>query len=192
MSERNYYILQSSVSAVEDGMMLYGTPDLPDDMNNDWMFGRPFTQDPEQPIPVTIQEGCENSTPISFYYAISIASQAFVDALHEAGVENVVSYDAVLETVDEEIKYTGYKAINIIGLVKIAELKGEIEVEEPSDGIDVEQYGFVPQKPDGLLIFRLAEDFSTILVHKFLKEHLESKGFPDLVFLGVGEGWLNL
>ncbi|MDH5182035.1 MAG: hypothetical protein OEZ39_12365 [Gammaproteobacteria bacterium] len=174
-----FYIMTSEDP---DQMLLYSMPNLPDDLKNDWMFGTPFTIEPDEPIEVEIQEGFEKSKPLAYFDEPPVASQEFVDALNEAGVDNIMAYDVVLVSEDGKIKLEGYKAINVIGLVKAAGpgtvyLGDSRLIDAGIDGLELE-----PRSIKGLLMFRLAEDTSAVVVHEKVKKHLESKGFESLVF----------
>ena len=187
MSDDKYYIL--SVDYTYGGiepMMLGRMPQLPDEDN--WMFGQPFTVEPEQPIFVAIREDNENLKPLNFYKNPPVASKAFVDALVEAGVDNIVTYDVVLRSrTDPSINIEGYKAINIIGWVKAAGpgtvyLTDSRIVDASMKNVELE-----PRSIKGLYMFRLAQSMRTIVVHEQVKQHLEAKGFEDLIFTEPGD-----
>ncbi|WP_444993941.1 hypothetical protein [Aliikangiella sp. IMCC44359] len=184
MIKDKYYFLTAQNP---ERMLLYGMPDLPDDMNNSWMFGQTFTEEPEQPIHVEITEGFENKQLLPFFDEPPIASQAFVDALIEIGVDNIITYDVLLHNEDYSVTYEGYKAINIIGLIKAAG-PGTVYLGD-SKLIDasIESLELEPRSIKGLYIFRLAESITTIVVHEKVKRHLESKGFHSLVFTEPGD-----
>ncbi|WP_444993942.1 hypothetical protein [Aliikangiella sp. IMCC44359] len=179
-----YYLL---TTGGEDQMLLYGMPDLPNDLKDDWMFGQIFTEEPEQPIHVEITEGFERKKLLPFFKTPPVASQAFVDALIEIGVDNIITYDVLLHNEDYSVTYEGFKAINIIGLVKAAGpgtvyLSDSRLIDASIDTLELE-----PRSIKGLYIFRLAESISTIVLHEKVKRHLESKGFEDLNFIEPGD-----
>ncbi|MDH5182036.1 MAG: hypothetical protein OEZ39_12360 [Gammaproteobacteria bacterium] len=179
-----YYIMTSEDP---DRMLLYSMPDLPEDMEDDWMFGTPFTVEPDEPIEVEIQEGFEKKKPLPWFDGQSVASKEFVNALVEVGVDNIMVYDAVLVSENGKTRIEGYKAINVIGLVKAAGpgtvyLGDSRLIDAGIDGLELE-----PRSIKGLLMFRLAEDTSAVVVHEKVKKHLEAKGFESLVFTEPGE-----
>lgn len=184
MSDDKYYILSVDYTyGGREPMMLGSMPQLPEDDEDDWMFGQPFTVEPEQPIFVSIREDNENLTPLNFYKNPQVASKAFVDALVEAGVDNIVTYDVVLRSRTEpSITVDGYKAINIIGLVKAAG-PGTVYLSDSRIGdASMKNVELEPRSIKGLYMFRLAESMRTIVVHEKVKQHLEAKGFEDLIF----------
>lgn len=189
MSDDKYYVI--SVDYTYGGvepMLLDGMPDLPEEDEDDWMFGQPFTVEPEQPIFVDISEDNENLKMLSFYKNPPIANKAFVDALVEAGVDNIVTYDVVLRSqTNPSILVDGYKAINIIGLVK-AVGPGTVYLMDSRIGdAGIKSVKLEPRSIKGLYIFRLAESMRTIVVHEKVKEFLEAKGFEDLIFTEPGD-----
>lgn len=187
MEKDNYYMLSSSIDSVENGMMLCNMPDLPNDLNDDWCFGTPFTEEPEIPIPVYIQEGYEEGTPLNYYDSLPVASNEFIEALKEAGVNNIITYDANLETEDDEVKHTGFKAFNLISIVKPAG-DGNVYIgDKKLFSNSGEELGLAPKPVTGMLMFRITKGMGEIIIHESLKKHLESKGFSDLVYIDAKE-----
>lgn len=182
MSNASYYIMTATHSHLDKGMMLYSMPDLPDESNDDWMFGKAFNEDPEEPIKIGIQENYEDGTPLDYFGHPPIVSDAFYEALVEFGVDNIIAYQAVLVKENESIRLEGFKAINILGLVKAAGpgtvYMGDIYTISAS----IEKLDFDPTKVRGLYMFRMAKNFAHIFVHEELKRYLESKGFDELDF----------
>lgn len=91
MSEDKYYIISVDY-AFEDVMMLGRLPPLPDNRNDNWMFGQPFNVEPDTPLLIPIREDSEGFAPLNFYKNPPVASTAFVEAIIEAGVDNIVTY----------------------------------------------------------------------------------------------------
>ena len=189
MSDDKYYILSVDYAYGDvDPMLLEGMPDLPEEDEDDWMFGQPFTVEPEQPIFVDIREDQENLKRLSFYKNPPVATKAFVDALVEAGVDNIATYDVVLTSqTDPSITIDGYKAINIIGLVKAAG-PGTVYLTDSRIGdACMKNVELEPRSIKGLYMFRLAQSMRTIVVHEKVKQCLEARGFEDLIFTEPGD-----
>ena len=165
MSENKYYVMRADFN--EEFMHLDSMPDPSTSLKDNWMFGQAFTIAPNEPIIVDIIEGDEEKAPVPFYGNPQVASNEFIDALLEAGVDNLDLYDVILESEDEETQISGYKAFNIIGLGKeLDNEKDEMNFEEKKE----------------LYMFRLEKSWRTIVVHEKVKNHLESKGFSNLDF----------
>ncbi|PKG84083.1 hypothetical protein CXF85_09185 [Colwellia sp. 75C3] len=181
MSDAKYYVMDSDYS--DEGMMLGGMPDLPNEKKDDWMYGQAFVQEPKTPIIVDIREGEEDANCLSYYCHPPIASKEFIDALVECGVDNLVNYDVVLKSrTDPRYLIEGYKAFNIIGLVKAAGPETEFATESRDGDASIQKLQGNTSAIKGLYMFRLAESWDTIVVHEKVKNHLESKNFIGLDF----------
>ena len=117
---------------------------------------------------------------------IPLFKKELVEALHEIGVANFNVYDAELLDVDNGKKYNTHVAVNIIGVVSAADMsKSVYNVPGNTPVIDVEFDKLVidDRLAKGMLMFRLAENTNTILVHESVKDYLEkTKGFTDIEF----------
>ncbi len=182
MSEDKYYVMDTTLGLI-DGMMLGSMPRLPARGKDNWMFGQVFTQPPAEPITVNIPEGEGNCTPVSFYSNPPVATNEFIEALIEVGIDNLVTYDVILQSRDDSsLQIRGYKAYNIIGLVKAAGPETEYATESREGDGSIEKLQADTSAIKGLYIFRLAESWDTIVVHEKVKKHLESKNFIGLDF----------
>jgi hypothetical protein len=184
--DRYYHLSVDILFGGREPMLLGCMPDLPEDNEDDWSFGQPFSVEPEEPIHVSIREGHEGYEPLHFYTEPTLASQAFVDALLEAGVDNLVTYDVVLRSrTDPTFTIGGYKALNIIGLVGsvgpggvyLADLMGDWRK-------DASEHD--PMLVKRLYLFRRRGNFA-LVVHQRLKDHLQAKGFDDLEFTELSD-----
>ena len=109
----------------------------------------------------------------------------FLEALRSAGVDNIDTYDAALESEDGSVRLPGYKAYNIVGTVTAADVaKSEFSPDNPSRQIDASIRSLVVDetKTKGLLLFRLAESVDTILIHHSVKTVLEARNFRGVLF----------
>ncbi len=186
MNAAKYYILDVDLDEGEDEsfpMELGSMPILPDRKHDNWLFGKPFTIAPEEPIVMKIDEGCDDCEEVPFHHDPAIASQAFIDALLEAGVDNIVTYDAILQSsTDENFQIKGYKAFNIIGRFSAAGPETKFLTESREIDASIEDFQPEPDSIKGSYMFRLAESCTTIVIHEKVKIHLETKGFKRLDF----------
>jgi hypothetical protein len=109
-----------------------------------------------------------------------------IKALQDFGVENLVTYDVEITDPDNGQIYTNYKAVNIIGLMAVADMEKSNATVNPNGPplIDVDFDGLVidEEKARDLLFFRLAESTNAIIVHESVRDYLVEKGFNDLAF----------
>jgi len=176
-----YYILESSS---HDMMLIY--PPQDPGLRDRWWAGKPFQHPPEQPIVADIIPGNEQGELLDYFNTSSLMSKAFHEALLEAGVDNLDVYDAVLQSEDGTIIHRGYKAFNVIGLVRAANLAETVFHSPDSSRLidaSIDHLVIDGDKPRGLKLFRLAENVGAVLVHEDVKRVLESKAFPHLRFL---------
>lgn len=183
MSEK-YYIMATENP---DQMLLYSMPDLPDDISDSWMSGEPFTEEPEEPITVEICTGYEQKELLPFFDDPPVVSTEFLQALIDSGIDNIVPYEVEIRSEDGTVVHRGFKAINIIGKVKAAGMStvytGPTRIIDASiDSLEIE-----PGAARSLLMFRLAENVSAIVVHERVKEVIEARGFHSIVFREPGD-----
>ncbi|NVJ21929.1 MULTISPECIES: hypothetical protein [Myxococcus] len=176
-----YYILESGS---HDMMLIYPVPNP--GLRDRWWAGKPFQRPPAQPIVAEIRTGTEQGELLDYFNAASLMSNALHAALLEAGVDNLDVYDAVIQSEDGTVIHRGYKAFNVIGLVRAANLAETVfHSPDSSTLIDasIDHLAIDGDKPRGLKLFRLAENVSAVLVSEDVKRVLESKAFPHLRFL---------
>ncbi len=110
----------------------------------------------------------------------------FIQALSDAGVDNLITYNCAITDPDNGKVYTNYKAVNVLGLIAAADMDKSNAIVHPNGPplIDVDFDGLVmdENKTYGALLFRLAESNNTILVHKSVKKYIESRGYEDIAF----------
>lgn len=181
----HYYVLDSESP---DMMLLFDIPDP--SFDDDWYGGRRFETQPQEPIIIRIIPDNEQGDLLPYFGTTCVMSDAFYDALHEAGVDNLEVFEAVIQSKDGTIVHAGYKAFNIVGLVRAADLsKTKFTDDNPSRLIDasIEALEIDPDKAHGLLMFRLAEYVGAVLVHEKVKQVIEAKKFPYIVFREPGD-----
>jgi hypothetical protein len=155
------------------------------------MSGQPVTDAPPKPLVYTLDPDY-GGMPKAMYdeEAVPVMRDDVVDALRRAGVDNLQLFEAVLREPKSGKEHTAYKAFNVIGLVACAEpAASELMGTSSSDVGDVDFHGLVidDSKTHGLLLFRLAEAVSAIVVHRKVREAIEGAGIPGFIFYGPGE-----
>ncbi len=179
--ETNYFVFTTSYD--DDDLGRISTePQLPDDEN--WWLGKRLVIEPSGPLVYQIDEDDEGSL-VPFYEELDapLMSELLIDALRSAGVDNLDTYDAVIRETRTGREHHGYKAVNIVGLVKAADESSNTEDLGlgDEDGLIAtwfEDLVVSEARARGLMLFRLAESVSTILIHKRVKEHIEAASIP--------------
>ncbi|WP_075186212.1 hypothetical protein [Teredinibacter haidensis] len=140
-----------------------------------------------QPLdPLARDQGAE--MPAVFVENYLLFRDDFIAALLECGVNNFDMYTVEIEDPDNGAIHTNYKAVNILGLVRAADLeKSDATVHDnvPLFDVDFEKLVLDPEKTFGLELFRLAEANTAILIHKRVKDFLLMKGFSHVCFGGL-------
>lgn len=168
----------------DDSAMLGPSPDLPGDPS--WRIGQRFAQQIPQPIEFELMS-THNDQLLEFYNVDEILmSRRLADALRDAGIDNLDVYDALIRHPDTGILDVDYVAANLIGMVSAVNL-AESNVVGSTSGmlLDVDFDGLTIDEPKAglLLMFRLAENTSAVVVHERVKDHLLAHGFDMLSFV---------
>lgn len=169
----------------DDGMMLVVEYEE-DHGDRSWHDGNSFTSDvnapvwqqhPKVPIRLTIEEGYEEAPMTSFLEEpIPIMSKKLLDTVREAGVDNIDSYKVELYYPDGTLAPEDYYAFNLVGKVRAADLDKSVYNENQPDKLIAMHFDSLvvdKDKTHGLLMFRLAENLSTILIHERVKKAIE-------------------
>jgi hypothetical protein len=110
-------------------------------------------------------------------------------ALREAGVDNIEAFAAELHPSSGQ-PVSGYQAVNILGLVKCADMsKSEFDDVGGTGLIAVSFRKLVIDESaaKGMLFFRLAESVASIIVHENVKDRLDTKSFKYLSWTELTE-----
>lgn len=133
----------------------------------------------------------EDDSDIPHVYAelywdpLPIFSRRLVTALEAAGVDNLQTYDTRLVSVQgtNPPPPEHYRAVNVVGRVAAADLeKSEINPDVGDRELSTDFYSLSvdEKKAKDLLMFRLVENISVVLVHERVKEQVEAAGITTL------------
>jgi hypothetical protein len=114
-----------------------------------------------------------------------LMSDALAEALRAAGVDNLDLYTTIIRDPETGSERSDYKAFNIVGAVAAADLsKSVLMGTSDSDMIDVdfESLAVDTNAMPGLLMFRLAESVNAIIVHRAVRDEIERRNIPGMVF----------
>jgi hypothetical protein len=124
---------------------------------------------------------------------LPLMSRRLVAALQEAGVDNIQAYETRLINPQGSppIAPDYYQAVNIVGSVAAADLgasQTNPDVTEKLISMDFHSLTIDELKARDLLMFRLAENVSAVLVHEHVRKIVEAKGIDTLTWYEP-EGW---
>jgi len=151
-----------------------------------WRMGRRLISKLPNPVVVKIMPGDPDDLKEMYYNDAIIMSKRLLEALQEAGVDNLDVYPCVIVNEGSGFRTEDYVAVNLIGLVKAVDIDnsnvtggdGDHMLDTDFDGLTID-----PKKARDYLMFRLAENTSAIVIHRSVKEHLVRKGFTMLSYV---------
>ena len=190
-----YYVLDCDYPEDESG----GYMDIDDGIEIDgvdsWSSGERFTVPIPSPILVNVvPEAGYTGLPNEMKDGnLLLMSDRLVSALRVAGVDNIDTYPTTLVNTETGQTYS-YQAVNIIGLIAAADLEKSEWHSYDGDGVSDTTFESLTLKEDrarGALLFRLAENTSTILVHEKVRDHILASGISTLKFIEP-EDWVQL
>ena len=148
-----------------------------------WSAGKRFNTSIPTPIIIELDPDAPGILLPMFYKSILLMSDEMTTVLRDAGVDNMDLYDVILRDTVKGTDLTNYKAVNIVGTLACADLKNS-EYSDPSGSgmidMDFDSLAIDESKTSGMLMFRLAECITAIIIHEKVKEALEKYGIEHL------------
>jgi hypothetical protein len=186
-----YFVLDEQAADSSEDLAVVDT--YPTAERDGWLLGERFGAVIPEPLQFTLDDTQPGRIPDFLDGTIPLMSDRLIAALREAGVDNLDVYRAELRRADGTLASNQHKAVNVIGVVAAADM-AESQVADgfPAELIDTSFDSIVidESKTGGLLMFRLAEAVTTVLVHESVKDHLERSGFEALGFFPPEE-WMT-
>ena len=182
----DYFILRPAPSVEKDDVKGYMEIEEWDDIEGfeDWGVGTPGKSRPTGPVEIRARrhEGYKGEPDDFSDDNVPLMSKRLKEAIESAGVDNITFHPVTVRTKKETYEYY---AFNLVGLVSVADPASEIKSPDGDFLGDSSITDLVidDSKGRGLLMFRLKEKFSVILVHKKLKEAIEQRGIDSVKFL---------
>lgn len=184
-----YYVLQGSQT--ESAARITRYPDLRPPFDN-WFSGQPWRIDGPANALFEIDEQDEGSLDPYIDVMFPLMSEDLLRAIRGAGVDNIEAYPAVIVETRTRARHTNYMLVNVVGVVKAADLAAS-DLETPGSDdptlVDVcfNSLSLAERGIPDLPLFRLAESVYTLLVHKNVREHLLAAGLTQLTFTPPAE-----
>ncbi len=156
-----------------------------------WMLGSRFRTEPQSPIQITLDADHGVMVPM-FNSGILLFSDQLLNAFYECGVDNLDVYAAELFNPLTKSRFTNYKAVNIVGLASVADLgKSDFRAHgTPLIDVDFDSVAIDSAKATNLLVFRLAEAVSAIVVHEKVRQGIDAHGIVGLDWIHPGD-WIG-
>jgi hypothetical protein len=178
-----YYILQNPVGPNE----ILADLSIDRRFMSSWVLGKSFEDPPPDPLELTWVPENENGRRVAFYSSSPVLMlKELVAALRSAGVNNLEEYPVVIKSSTGKPECRDYVAVNIVGSIAAADMELS-EILDDSDGpLMTVMFGSLvidETKAKNMLLFRLAENISTVVIHDSVVDILKSKGGFGLTFL---------
>jgi hypothetical protein len=155
-----------------------------------WYRGQEITYRIKEPLKYELHPGYPGQLLPMYESEAPIMREDLLAALTNAGVDNLQLFQAILKDPRAKVEHTNYKAVNVIGLVAAADLSKSTVMNLPNPelfGQTFDSLAIDEKKAGGLLLFRLAESSSAIVVHDRVKKSIEDAGVPGMTFYESGE-----
>lgn len=167
-----------------------------------WSAGTQFSPDarrdvlqpPVEPIPVETLPDDEFQPRVYaelYWNPIPLMTRRLVTALRAAGVDNLQTYETVLAARGgTPTPPDRYLAVNVVGKVAAADMDRSVTNPAVSDTLisaDFHSLAVDAGTATDLLLFRLAENVSAVLVHERVRAHVEASGIDTLTWYAPEE-----
>lgn len=185
---REYPSVESNIDENGEGLGYIEIEDWNDiEGFGDWGVGRKATQHPTGPVEIRAVPHDGYAGPPHDYQdsAVPLVSKRMKEALEAAGVDNIDHLPITVRNTETGQAFE-YFAFNLLGLVAAADYAKSRFTSLDGDFVgdsQVHDLAVDPGKARGMLMFRLKEKFSVILVHRQVKESIEAAGIASVKFV---------
>jgi hypothetical protein len=158
------------------------------DVDEPWTDGRVLQLRPVEPLVYTL-DGSAAGEPAAMYDGIApVWSDDLCAALREAGADNLEAYKAVLRDPQNRREWPGYCAVNVIGLVAAVDLErsGLTGSAEERGDLDPGALVLDEEATEPFRLFRLAESPDLVIVDERVREAVERRRVPGVLFVRPG------
>lgn len=163
----DYYAMRQVVT--DETATISYPPDLPAAAEI-WWTGSRLSCPIATPLVYEIDEDDEGELGWYLNESAPLFSVELLSAMVAAGVDNLEVVDAEIRLLSTGRVVHGYKAVNIVGIVDVAD--GAASRIESLDGFGSWVHAFTldPLKSKGALVFRLRQSTSIIVVHRRVRD----------------------
>lgn len=183
MTDKNFFIMLADPPWAGPTVKVLNQPDV---MVNDGVFLPGVNEKYEMLLTIDEKAKDPREFPPCDIHGPSrtlMFSKRFIELLIGMGVDNVQYLDAEV-TYEPTNQKLPYKVANVVGIISGLDM-GESDVVLSPQGnvIEIETMCFDEDKLSGHKIFRLQEHIMLLIVHRSIKEAVESAGLAGFMFL---------
>lgn len=143
---------------------------LPWDLN--LISGGVITEQVEKPFPFVTKAEAGDDLPDFWDAGAPAMSKRFVELLEGAGVDNLQTFPAIVESKTDGTVWEGFYLVNILGRIKCADFGRSVYSELFPGSFEFEELAIDAEKAKGALLFRLQESPDVILMHKSVGKYI--------------------
>jgi len=155
--------------------------------------GQRLKQQPKEPIEVELDPNhCDKLLEFDNTNGL-VMTKRLLSALYDSGVDNLDVYQFLIRHPVTGFMTQDYVIANVIGVVQTADLgNSNVVGSSPGSLIDTDFDGLTIEedRSHNLLMFRLAENTSAVMIHEKVKDDLLDNGFDMLDFIPPEE-WVG-
>jgi len=185
LSNSAYFVLDSG----DPDMMLFFSLPNPS-LRERWLAGQKFSKPPAQPVKVVIKKGNEGGKLLAYHNPVNLMSDALAETVKRAGVDNIDFYDAVIVDEGGAERHRGLRVFNLVGNIRAADLSKTVFTPGTDSRLidaSIEKLAIDEKKARGALMFRLAENVSTVVVHASVARAISSGNFEGVVLREIDD-----
>jgi len=151
-----------------------------------WLLGARFEATLPEPIALEWDPSTSGTKKCMYDATIPLMTKELLLALRASGVDNLDTYSVCIHDTKSGAVDDGYVAVNVLGVVAAANLSESV-FRDPSGfsraDLDFDKLVLSPARARGLLLFRLAECVTGLVIHASIRAALEAKGEFGLSFV---------
>lgn len=158
------------------------------DVDEPWTEGRVLDFQPVEPLVYTLDPKAGGAPAAMYDGIVPVWRDDLLAALREAGVDNLQTYRAVLKDDGSRQSWPQYHSVNVLGLVATVDLarSGITASEEERGDLDPETLVLDEKNTEWFRLFRLAESPDLIIADDCVREAVERRRVPGVLFLRPG------
>jgi hypothetical protein len=174
-----YYVM--TCEEIQPRNTIGESPDVP---GSPWNDGHLIDDAISEPLVYTVDPDYPGSMIPMYDIAELLVRDDLFSSLQHAGVDNLQAFRAVVVDPQTGTRHENYRAVNIVGVVSAAAADESVTI--PGD-LGFDSLVIDAEKAGNLLMFRLAEAVNAIVVHRSVRERIESDGIEGMTFYEPGE-----
>jgi hypothetical protein len=120
---------------------------------------------------------------------LPLIREDLLQAILEAGADNLQIFDAIITEPITGKEYRNYKAVNIVGMVDVSDKKKTVYMGIGDEIFPdhVKEAHFDGSLPDNTLIFLMSANSSAIVIHEKVRRYIEKHKIQNLYYYGSGK-----